>query len=388
MKIAHLVMSMDKYGGGVPPVVYNLCKSLKSNSLDVSIHCPYYNREIINHNDHTIVTHLYKAGKIFNINISLPLLELSKNNDIDILHSHGIWEFSSYVSNNWKRRTNKPLIITTHGMLDKWAINSSKIKKKIAGFFYENSNLKNADCIHAGSLSELKAIRQYGLKNPVCVIPNGIDVYKGEKIIPSWFNKLDNKKRKLLFLGRLHPKKGIMELIQAWSELIKRKDYKGDWELIIAGWDQLGYSHSIQKFIIENNLIESIHFIGPQFDEEKIGTFQNVDAFILPSFSEGFPISVLEAWSFRLPVLMTKYCNIPVGFEINAALELSPNKESIKENLISLFAMDQELLKGIGNNGYNLINKEFNWEIVGKKILEVYYWLLEDSTIPDTVFFK
>lgn len=385
MNVAHLVMGMDVYSGGVPTVIYNLCKALTNYQLKVSIHCPYYGKEIINQYDKSIQTYLYKAKNLFGLNISLSLLKMVSLKELDILHSHGIWEISSLVSYRWKKKNNKILIISPHGMLDEWAICNSGFKKRIARILYENNNLRAADCIHAGSLSELNSIRNFGLKNPVCIIPNGVEIYRGEKITPDWYKNSNKAKKKLLFLGRLHPKKGVMELLMAWNDIMKIKKYNAEWDLIISGWGDADYTTKIKQYISLNNLGSNVNIINPQYGRDKIGTFQSSDAFILPSYSEGFPMAILDAWSFGLPVLMTKQCNIPEGFEKNAAIEISPNSEDIKEKVILFFDSDPILLKAMIENGYEIIKSKFNWNSVGNKMMELYNWLQKGGVTPDII---
>ena len=100
------------------------------------------------------------------------LLEL----DEDIIHTHGIWMYPSVVVRDWHRKTGRPYLVSPHGMLDPWAVKNSAWKKKLALLFYEREHLQNAACLRALCESEAKAMRAFGLRNPICIIPNGIDV--------------------------------------------------------------------------------------------------------------------------------------------------------------------------------------------------------------------
>ena len=136
----------------------------------------------------------------------------------------------------------------------------------------------------------------------------------------------------------------------------------------------------------------SVIFTGPAFGEEKDRLLRQASAFILPSFSEGLPMSVLEAWSYGLPVLMTDHCNLPAGFAANAALRIGTDAESIAEGLRELFALPTTdhgqrttSLISIGRNGRALVERQFTWPQVAAQMKEVYEWLLGGGPKPGCV---
>ena len=128
----------------------------------------------------------------------------------------------------------------------------------------------------------------------------------------------------LLYLGRLHPKKGLSILLRGWKEASKRE--RG-WVLVIAGWDQGGHREELEQLARELKITDSVHFAGPLFGEARETAYQNANAFVLPSLSEGQPLVVLEAWSHARPVLMTPECNLPEGFEKRAAIRMNTTVE-------------------------------------------------------------
>ena len=140
--------------------------------------------------------------------------------DADILHAHGIWQYPSLAVNRWHKRTGRPYLISPHGMLDPWAVRNSAWKKRIALAFYERRHLEGASCIRALCESEAQAIRQFGLRNPICIIPNAIDIPEKQnsnlKIQNSpWKGSFETGRKVLLYLGRIHPKKGLVKIGRA-----------------------------------------------------------------------------------------------------------------------------------------------------------------------------
>jgi len=132
-------------------------------------------------------------------------------------------------------------------------------------------------------------------------------------------------------------------------------------------------------------LTESIHFVGPQFGQQNARSLKQADAFILPSLSEGMPMAVLEAWAYRLPVLMTPQCNLPEGFAAKAAVHMLPDAASIAVALNTLFSMSQLERREMGDKGRRLVEERFGWPTVAASMRSVYSWILGRNPIPACV---
>lgn len=298
--------------------------------------------------------------------------------DHDVLHLHGIWQLHSREVNRWKRRTGRPVMISPRGMLDPWALKNSAWKKRLVAAWFENRNLREADCLHALNRSEARAMRAYGLTNPIAVIPNATDT-------PDNLQRRDRTGRKtLLFLGRIHPKKGLSELVDAWALACAREPELADhWQLVIAGWDDGGHAGPLARRIAERGVEDSVTLPGPAFGEAKDAMLRDADAFILPSFSEGLPMSVLEAWAYELPVLMTSECNLPEGFARDAAIEIVTDPSALASSLVS--ALCERDLAPLGEAGRRLVEERFSWPRVAREHLAVYRWMIEGGEAPACV---
>jgi poly(glycerol-phosphate) alpha-glucosyltransferase len=379
------------------------------------------------------------------------LLEL----DEDIIHTHGIWMYPSVVVRDWHRKTGRPYLVSPHGMLDPWAVKNSTWKKKLALLFYEREHLQNAACLRALCESEAKAMRAFGLKNPICIIPNGIDVpeignqkaeNKNEFQLSAFpISAFTGGRKVLLYLGRIHPKKGLANLLKAWAAVQRTEDggrRAEEWVLAIAGWDQGGHEAELKSLASELGLAwmdvreappspprsgsapvsgasfgvspkesvspflgpwnaehiplgsvsafqhVSVLFVGPQFNEDKVVCYQNCDAFILPSFSEGLPMVILEAWAHGKPVLMTPECNLPEGFAANAAIRIEPNVESIAQGLEQLLRSPSSDLCSLGANGRALVAARFTWPKLASELKLVYDFMLGGGAKPESVILK
>jgi poly(glycerol-phosphate) alpha-glucosyltransferase len=386
MRITLLTATNSRNAGGLFYSVKNLVFSLLKHNC---------NLQVLSCNDEHSAEDITTWGNIpmtfYNTSKFSLLKQLGYSQDIhkklellqpDIIHQQGIWMCCSYASLRYKRKNqNVKTIIAPRGMLDGWAINRSALKKRLVGFLYENENLRKADCIHALCQSEYESIRAFGLKNPVAVIPNGTTMPDWERIYA------EKNKKTMLFLGRIHPKKGIKELITAIHFINQQAPSLLDnWTFKIAGWAQEGHQEELQNLLNEYKLNALFEFTGSLYGEQKEKTLKEADVFILPSFSEGLPMAVLEAWSYGLPVIMTEYCNLPEGFAANAAYKIDTDSKIMSEQLMKFFEQTDNQINDIGRNGYNLAKGHFSWENIAKRTLQLYNWLLGKCEKPEFVY--
>ena len=307
--------------------------------------------------------------------------------EADLVHLHGLWLYASLAATRWTRRTGRPRIISPHGMLDTWAMRRAFWKKRLALFCYEGANLRGATCLHALSRGELDAIRNFGLTNPVCVIPNGVHIpalWTGAA--PAWRSALPRDAKILLYLGRLHPKKGLLDLLQAFAMTERDHAKQPDgWYVVIAGWDQEGHRAELESCAGAFGITHRVRFVGPQFDADKEATLNAADAFVLPSMSEGLPIAVLEAWAAALPALITPQCNLPEGEAAGAAIPIVAGPEGVAAGLRRLFALSDEERRQVGARGRALVADRFTWDNVAERMAAVYAWMVGESPAPPTV---
>lgn len=309
-----------------------------------------------------------------------------------ILHTHGLWTQLSVMVPRLARQHDCPWVVSPHGMLDPWALRQSSFKKRVARVLFEDHHLRGASALHALCEEEASAIRELGLTNPIAVIPNGVDLPGGlEASKPAKAPGAEGKS--LLFLGRIHPKKGLRDALAAWSRY-QQQVRSGSWRFLVAGWNQDGHEEDLQAFCDElglpwreiplaewwNDSAEmqdgQVLFLGPAFGSEKDRLLREVDAFVLPSQSEGLPMAVLEAWAYRLPVLMTKECHLSIGFAAGAAMEWKEGGEVLSQ----FFALSDEARLEQADKGRRLVEEKFTWGSVASQMKELYQWISEGDT--------
>jgi len=302
-----------------------------------------------------------------------------------IVHQHGLWTYSSLVARRGSRRNGARVIISIHGMLTSWALQHSAQRKKAALWLYEQDNLNAADCIHALTLAEVEEIRAIGVTAPVCLVNNGIDL--PELSVADSVNRNEKGKRELLYVGRLHAIKGILELLHGWGLYKERLGaVKGNkWHLKIVGWGEDTYRIKLQAAVAELGLESSVEFAGPKFGDDLLAAYQGADAFILTSHSEAMPMTVLEAWSFGLPVIMTPDCGLSEGFTRGAAIKTSTSPKEIAEVIAEVTQMSQATRHKMGRAGRELVEEHYSWQSAARSIADVYNWLVDSGSKPDCV---
>jgi len=316
---------------------------------------------------------LFKKGiktKILHNNYNQHFFNKSSLKEIiskyDIVHIFGIWKmFLQYVIIASKE-IGKKVIVSPIGYLERWSMQQSRIKKKIALFFYQKKNLEKVDCIHVTSISELNSLKDLNLKNP-----NIINLEHGK--ISIFAKNLKFKKKSVktaLFFSRIHKKKGLIELVEAWS-IVRPKN----WKLKIVGpVTDLEYKKKILRTIVNYNLQNDVIVKEPVYNqEEKINILQSSDLMILPSKNENFGFSICESLFVGLPVLCSNQTPWLKLNELNAGWCLDLNSvKKISEAIKKISILNDNDLNQISNNAKNYSEK-FNLEkVVINKYISMY----------------
>lgn len=376
LKVAIVSTSLSRAAGGILPIMQNHAIELRRRGLEVSVHgvADEFSRvDASGWGD--VPLHLVRSRGPARLAYAPGLERSIGTANPDIVHQHGIWQYTSASVRRWRRRTGRPVVISVQGMLEPWAIDRGRTKKRIIGALFERDNLTRAAAVHS-SRSEVAGVRAYVPDTPVAVLPNGARVPDGpEPQRPSFLP--DDGRQTLLFLGRLHPKKGLAETLQAWDNLKRMAPaVAAAWRLVIAGWDEGGHAEALAGKAGALGLAGDVIFPGPLFGADKSGVLRHADAFILASYSEGFPMAIMEAFANGLPVFMTQECNIPEAFDAGAAIEITTDPKLLAEVLARELERPSQDLAGIGQLGIDLVAEHFSWETIAGDLDELYRFLL------------
>lgn len=288
--------------------------------------------------------------------------------DFRLVHIHGIWEFPNHMLSLLSRLRQIPYIISPRGMLESWSLNQSKLSKSLALNIYQLSDLKKAKCLHATSFMEADSIRRLGIKNQIEIIPNGINLTSFSS------EKPNSKENVIIFVSRIHPKKGLENLIAAVDKLGIEK--LKDWKIEIYGSGEEVYVQQLKSLVIEkklNNLIKFNSFIS---GNDKINKLRNSRILILPSYSENFGNIIAEALASFTPVITTKNtpwtdlstfsCGWHVNNEINDLANAISEAIGVSEN-------DYEIMS---INARKLVESKYDSKIIAYQIDQLYHHLI------------
>jgi glycosyltransferase involved in cell wall biosynthesis len=306
--------------------------------------------------------------------------------DSVVVHQHGIWTGISRVTNIMRKVRGVATVVAPHGSLEKWALARSRWKKRIALSLYEKSNLKNASCLYACSNQEVGSFRDFGLKNPVAVIPNGIShswiESSGDSNAFRLKFNLPPEKQLILFLSRITPIKGLPLLMDALD--VVRENLK-NWLLVVAGSDEFNHKTEVTNKIRELGLERYVRFVGLLLGQEKRDAFSAAEFFVLPTKREAAPVVVLEALGAAVPVLTTKGAPWENLAKHQCGWWTEISVEGLAEALSDALRSSPDRLRSMGVRGKELVLNKYTWSKSALMTVELYDWLLGRREKPDFV---
>lgn len=358
MKIIHYIPSIDRSCGGTTEYVRLLAEKLGQQSeLHVVAHTSLHPVEMEYCRVHFIQKYIWGDMK----KEWMALLDKVKP---DIVHVHGCWNFQCAWVPKWSQSKGYKVILTPHGMLEPWIMKRNYwIKKLPALMLYQKKAICKADYIHATAESEKENLLQLGYNGKIKVIPNAVNV-DNIKMKDSW-----QRTKTILFLSRIHEKKGLNFLIEAAS--ILKKELNG-YQIVIAGEGDTSYIETLKQMTLQADVQDIITFAGGVYGEEKWNLFRKADVFVLPTFSENFGIAIAEALASGTPVITTKgtpWTDLEkYGCGWHTDIGSLPTVNALKEFL----QLDEMTLELMGRNGRRLIEEKYSTQSMADEMMELY----------------
>ena len=381
MRIQHVVVSLDPAQGGPPVVALRIAAAQASAGHDSGI---------VSHGapgkESEIAASLRGIPDIGRVNVTtvppgltwgalVPRATSRRLRDImagsDVVHLHGVWEPLVWHASVLARRLGITYVITPHGMLDPWSLGQKRLKKRMALLLAYRSMLRQAGCLHLLNRDEAELIEPLKLGTPVQVIPNGVFL---EEISPlpaaGSFHANHpelNGEPYVLFLGRLHFKKGLDVLAEAFTKIAAIEKRL---RLVVAGPDG-GAKAEFEQRIRQARLIDRVHVVGSLYGTEKFAAMVDARAFCLPSRQEGFSMAITEAMASGCPVVVSEACHFPEVAEVGAGKIVPLDSDAVAAALRDVL-FDEGARKRMGEAGRALVMSRFTWPAIAEQTLDMY----------------
>jgi glycosyltransferase involved in cell wall biosynthesis len=305
-----------------------------------------------------------------------------------IIHDNGLWLPTNHATAVAARQHRRPLVISPRGMLTQWALRHHGLKKVLAWRLFQRRDLFNASALHATSDQEAATFRKVGFEGPIAVVPNGVEIPQRAKSEAERArnqelrtdNREQPRKRIALCVTRIHPVKGLMNLVEAWSEA-----RPSGWRMIVAGSDEDRHQAELEAAVRRRGLNDAFEFVGAVDSEQKEALYNSADLFILPSHSENFGMSIAEGLAHGVPVITTRGTPWIDLLEHQcgwwAELGTGPLASALREAV----SLSDQQRSEMGQRGRELVAQKYSWSRVAKEMKSVYQWLLGQADQPACV---
>lgn len=380
LRVLIAASSISKSSGGYGAAIHQLCGNLSKQGVRVQLVTSMDTEAKGLREPHSYQLTLSEPGgagiveRLFALKFGRLIRKIVEAEAPDLMHIHGLWKAESRLACSEARSRRIPWVITPHGMLSPWAISQKRIRKKVALFLFERRDLDGARAVHATSDLEAKELRDAGIRAPIAVIANGIE-------IPAWAPPENGQDtRTVLFLSRIHPKKGIPDLVRAWKLL-----RPSGWKCVIAGPDEGGHRAQVEKLVRDESLQSDFEFSGPVDGEAKWALFRRADLFVLPTYSENFGLVVAEALACGIPAITTKAAPWDILMARQCGWWIDLGADSLARALREGMAATDAERRAMGERGRKMVEERYSWHVIAAEMRVLYAWVAGGGPIPLSV---
>lgn len=378
MKILQTIASFGAESGGTSTCTYDLLTAL--NQLD----CP---TDVLTLKPTDPTDRLMGTGESWikalewdgktPFGYSRNIAEYLNRTNYDLYHTNGLWMYCNHITSSVARNKNKPYIITPHGMLYPQALVRSAWKKRLMMRLCFNKDISEACCIHVTCMQEMKYFRDLGYRNPVAVIANPVS-------IPVYLNDICSlrSKKRIAFLGRLHPRKKVNVLIEAWASL---GNFTQNAELYIMGKGDESYEADLKRLVQKLGLTNVV-FTGFVNGREKFEKLASLNALFVPSDFENFGMIITEALIVKTPVMASLGTPWEELNSHHCGWWVNNDIQTLTQTIEKALTLSDDELEAMGERGRQLVIEKYSDIQVATQMKQLYEWLLYGGTKPEFVY--
>lgn len=295
-----------------------------------------------------------------------------------LVHDHGLWLPANHTVAAVCRELRLPFVVSPHGMLSADALQHDKGKKRLAWWAFQRRDLSSAAAVCVTSGQEADDVRAAGCSRPIAVIPHGVDM----PALPTG-NAAPEGPRTALYLGRIHPIKGLLALVEAWAMV-----RPPGWRVVVAGPDEEGYRMVVQEAVERAGVGDAFAFPGAVFGAAKGALYESASLFVSPSLSESFGVTIAEALAHRLPVIATKGAPWAAIAREGCGWWVDPDARALAAAIREATSLPAAELRAMGSRGRTFVERNFDWARVVAMLVTLYGWVLGNEAQPDFVVGK
>lgn len=383
MKVLFVTESLSlRQNTGVAAAVVALARTLNKQNITVELAAPTQvnNREETEAFLEGLVSHLFDQpfGLPRTVVPELGRFLSEKLLCFDLVHVHGLWRYPQWVTTRLAQRLNIPYIVSPHGMCEPFEMARKSWKKKIYFNLVERHTLRGAVAIHAITNAEKDDCQQLQTCSHIRVIPNGVDIHpplsnqEMKQYLPHEVALIPPQDLVLLFMGRLHPKKGLDLLLPAFAQVLQR--HPRAW-LVLAGPDTVGYQQTLIKLAHSLQVQDRVLFTGMVTGIHKRALLQRANLFTLPSYSEGFSVAILEALAAAKPVVISQQCYFNEVLDTGCGQVVDNSVPQLTQALNDLLDLDDLTRSVVGQRGRELIERVYTWPSIAYQMSDLYHFV-------------
>lgn len=374
MEVHHVVPRIHEEASGPSYSVPALCNALSQTGVETHLHV----LQQVPERPFSCTIHSYPHAlppKRLGISPAMRLQLVTEAATSDIIHNHSLWMMPNIYAAQAASANSCRLVLSPRGTLQPWSLRRHRWRKRCIWLLGQRKTVQQAALIHATAENELYAIRALGLKTPVAVVPNGIDIPE-ERPLPS-----SGRRKRVLFFGRIHPVKGVDMLINVWPRIQSRFP---DWELHITGPDTNGQTEKMQN-LAAAVAARRIVFSGAKYGREKSDTFRRAALYVLPSHTENFGLTVAESLAHGVPAITTTGTPWARLEEEACGWWVERKADTLESALVQAMSLSDGQRKLMGQRGRQWMRREFSWSTIAEKMRSSYAWLLGGGNTPNWI---
>lgn len=383
LHVMHTIAGLKSSAGGTSNSVATTCSELARAGVEIEL----VSQEFGSPDDWSLQPEVRAVQARFARAVRLPVLgfvysteyrqlveQTCREKGVQVVHDHGLWLPANHAVASACRKLRMPLIVSTHGMLSQDAVKHQRLKKVLAWHAYQRRDLDSAVAICVTSMQEAEDVRSKGCSQPIAVIPHGVNVQAPRADTASAGTKT------ALFLGRIHPIKGLLSLVEAWAAV-----RPVGWQVIVAGPDEDGYRSVVAAAVQQAGLGDTFKFAGAAYGQARDELYAGANLFVLPSFSENFGMAIAEALASGLPVITTKGTPWEVIARQGCGWWVDATVPALASAIREATSIPVGELQAMGSRGHILVRDDFGWSGVVSKLVALYAWALGSGPRPGFV---